>query len=158
MLAYRCCPRGFAAPHAARLGPRLLLRPLAVSWCFYSTTSVRRDWNRGRTLVPQLKTDTGPLLDYNTPDKHWQRGGPLDPYLVAQEVRALLRKDSFTRAFDVARKASTKSTKMVVSWNHLIQYELNKGNIKKALELYNEVRPCPSSPQAFPIPSSRDLD
>jgi hypothetical protein len=61
-----------------------------------------------------------------------------DPLHIANRVRKALDKDDFKHAAEITRQAS-KHTKVAVSWNHLIDYELKKDRIHSAFKLYNEV-------------------
>jgi hypothetical protein len=61
-----------------------------------------------------------------------------DPVDVAYHVRAVLKKGEFEHAAHLTRLA-TKTMNVVVSWNHLIDYQLGKDSIHHALKLYNEV-------------------
>jgi len=61
-----------------------------------------------------------------------------DPVDAAYHVRAVLKKGDFEHAAHLTRLA-TKTMNVVVSWNHLIEYQLGKDSIHHALKLYNEV-------------------
>ncbi|KAI8628665.1 hypothetical protein F5Y19DRAFT_109275 [Xylariaceae sp. FL1651] len=75
-----------------------------------------------------------------------------DPLHIANRVRKALDKDDFDHAALITRKAS-KDTKVAVSWNHLIDYQLNKGRLHTALKLYNEMKKRAQQPnvQTFTI-------
>ena len=64
-----------------------------------------------------------------------------DPWLVAQYVEKALARDAFDEALLLVQKAS-RGKQMVVAWNHLIDYQLSKQQVKRALKIYNDVS-CP---------------
>ena len=61
-----------------------------------------------------------------------------DPLKLADFVRQTLRKDDFSFAEEVVRAAS-KNTLCVVSWNHLVEWQLSKGKMNAAISTFNEV-------------------
>lgn len=61
-----------------------------------------------------------------------------DPLKLAENTIALLRKDDNEKALDLVRAAS-KQIPCTVSWNHVVDYEMSKGRIQKAVKIYNEV-------------------
>ncbi len=61
-----------------------------------------------------------------------------DPLKLAENTIALLRNDDNEKALDLVRLAS-KQTPCTVSWNHVVDYEMSKGRIQKAVKTYNEV-------------------
>ena len=61
-----------------------------------------------------------------------------DPLKLAEHVRATLREDDFESAMAIVRAAS-KDTECIVSWNHLIDWQLSKGRMNGAMKTYNEV-------------------
>jgi hypothetical protein len=61
-----------------------------------------------------------------------------DPLKLSEYVSSLLMKDKFTEAEQLLRAAS-RDTKYTVGWNHLINYQLNKGVVNGAYKTYNEV-------------------
>ncbi|KAL8644092.1 MAG: hypothetical protein Q9210_007428, partial [Variospora velana] len=63
-----------------------------------------------------------------------------DPVKLAENTIGLLRNDDHEKAIDTVRMAS-KNTSCTVSWNHLIDYDMSKGKVQKAVKIYNEVRP-----------------
>ncbi|KAJ8123304.1 hypothetical protein ONZ43_g712 [Nemania bipapillata] len=58
-----------------------------------------------------------------------------------------LSKDSFELAAGITRQAS-RDTQVTVSWNHLIDYQLQKGRLHTALKLYNEMKKRAQQPNA----------
>ncbi|KAL8754879.1 MAG: hypothetical protein Q9184_004977, partial [Pyrenodesmia sp. 2 TL-2023] len=61
-----------------------------------------------------------------------------DPLKLAENTISLLKDNKSEKAISIVRLASKKAS-CVVSWNHLIDYEMSKGNIQKAVKIYNEV-------------------
>ncbi|KAI3337135.1 hypothetical protein HD806DRAFT_475791 [Xylariaceae sp. AK1471] len=70
-----------------------------------------------------------------------------DPLHIANRVRKALDSDDFKHAAEITRQAS-KHTKVAVSWNHLIDYELKKDRIHSAFKLYNEMKKRAQLPNA----------
>ena len=62
-----------------------------------------------------------------------------DPVLLAQSVSNRLRDDAYIQALDLVRVASSRMS-CVVSWNHLIDWNMAKGRVQQALKTYLEVR------------------
>ena len=62
-----------------------------------------------------------------------------DPTLLAQNVSNRLRDDEYAQALDLVRVASSRMS-CVVSWNHLIDWNMAKGRVQQALKTYLEVR------------------
>lgn len=61
-----------------------------------------------------------------------------DPYHIAENVARKLEEKDFEKALTLTREAS-KNKQVVVSWNHLIQYQLQNQKLHTAIKLYNEV-------------------
>ncbi|KAL8659263.1 MAG: hypothetical protein Q9226_000533 [Calogaya cf. arnoldii] len=70
-----------------------------------------------------------------------------DPVKLAEKAIALLRNDDAEKALDLVRQAS-RSTSCTVSWNHLIDYTMSTGSIKKAVGIYNEMKKRAQKPDA----------
>lgn len=90
--------------------------------------------------LEKLKRATKKELQYTT-----------DPYHIAENVAKKLEEKDFEKALIMTREAS-KDKQVVVSWNHLIAYELKNQKLGAAIKLYNEV--CLPS---FPIFTARFL-
>jgi hypothetical protein len=102
-----------------------------------STSYNRQKWLESRGVTPlhkrkERETD-GPLIKKQL--KHLK-----DPLKLAEHVRATLREDDFETALAVVRAAS-KDTQCIVSWNHLIDWQLSRGKMNGAIKTYNEVFP-----------------
>jgi hypothetical protein len=61
-----------------------------------------------------------------------------DPLKLADYVRRSLRNDEFETAVAAIRTAS-KDIQCIVSWNHLVEYQLSRGQLNAAIKTYNEV-------------------
>ncbi|KAI1085837.1 hypothetical protein F5B20DRAFT_21137 [Whalleya microplaca] len=70
-----------------------------------------------------------------------------DPLHIANHVKNTLDKGRFDDAALIVRKASAY-TKLVVSWNHLIDYQLREGRLHAALKLFNEMKKRAQFPNA----------
>ncbi|KAI6092638.1 hypothetical protein F4821DRAFT_224529 [Hypoxylon rubiginosum] len=70
-----------------------------------------------------------------------------DPLYIAQHVSKTLEKDNFEEAALVTRKAS-RNTKVIVSWNHLIDYQLRHDKLHAGIKLYNEMKKRAQLPNA----------
>jgi hypothetical protein len=69
-----------------------------------------------------------------------------DPLKLAEHVRKILRDDDFESALALVRAAS-KDTQCIVSWNHLIDWQLSRQKMNGAIKTYNEVGICSYSSQ-----------
>ncbi|KAL8670204.1 MAG: hypothetical protein Q9168_005250 [Polycauliona sp. 1 TL-2023] len=70
-----------------------------------------------------------------------------DPVKMAENTIDLLRNDKNEKALELVRRAS-KHLPCTVSWNHLIDYEMSKGRIHKAVTIYNEMKKRAQKPDA----------
>jgi hypothetical protein len=61
-----------------------------------------------------------------------------DPLKLSEYVRSLLLNNRFGTAEELLRAAS-KNKQYTVGWNHLINYQLQKGKVNGAYKTYNEV-------------------
>lgn len=61
-----------------------------------------------------------------------------DPVKIAEHVRRTLDKGRFDEAYALTKRASA-GTKVVVCWNHLIEYRFREQQLRGAIKLYNEV-------------------
>ncbi|CAG8959434.1 hypothetical protein HYFRA_00001332 [Hymenoscyphus fraxineus] len=62
-----------------------------------------------------------------------------DPLKLAEYIRQTLQEDNFDKALAVVRAASRGLT-CIVSWNHLIDWQMSKGKMNAALKTYNEMK------------------
>ncbi|KAI1180413.1 hypothetical protein F4777DRAFT_315376 [Nemania sp. FL0916] len=70
-----------------------------------------------------------------------------DALLIAKRVKTALAKDNFDLAITIARQAS-KRNNVVVTWNHLIEYQLQNQRMHAALKLYSEMKKRAQQPNA----------
>ena len=77
-------------------------------------------------------------LAFNETDLQQELRYLRDPVKLADHVLMLLRQDEFLKAHELVN-ISSRNVPCVVSWNHLIDYEISKGQIRKAISLYNDV-------------------
>ncbi|KAI0597648.1 hypothetical protein F4775DRAFT_223462 [Biscogniauxia sp. FL1348] len=70
-----------------------------------------------------------------------------DPLQISEHVRRTLEKGQFEEAVSVVRNAS-RNTKVTVSWNYLIDYQLRADRIHAALKLFNEMKKRAQLPNA----------
>lgn len=78
-----------------------------------------------------------------------------DPIKLAEFVRNALRDDNYDLAVKVVHEASS-STPCIVSWNHIIEYNLNRGRMNQALKCYNDVRGRSDIHIKYPLTASID--
>lgn len=100
-----------------------------------STSFNRQKWLESRGVTPLHKRkeeQTDDTLVRN------QLRHLKDPLKLAEHIRKTLREDGFEDALAIVRAAS-KNTQCVVSWNHLIDWQLSQGKMNGALKTYNEV-------------------
>ena len=62
-----------------------------------------------------------------------------DPLKLGDHTVKLLRQNEPQKALAIVRLAS-KDVECTVSWNHIIDYFMSKGNVSDAVKFYNEVR------------------
>lgn len=96
----------------------------------------RQKWLDSRGTRPADKTSKPTKLP--SASAHAVRFLKKDPLKLAEFVRDTLRGDEFDTAMEVVRDAS-KSMQCVVSWNHMIDWQLSKGRMNAAIKIYNEV-------------------
>lgn len=62
-----------------------------------------------------------------------------DPWQVQSLVEKALKRDSFDEAYAIVQRRSSKEKQLVVAWNHLIDYLMQKQQMRKALKIFNDV-------------------
>lgn len=63
-----------------------------------------------------------------------------DPLKIAHTIKNMLFKDDFDEAMEVVRRASSQLPEQcIVSWNHIIDWQMSKHRISDAVKTYNEV-------------------
>ena len=93
-----------------------------------------------RQLAREL--DTEPTHDYRATDLQKELYWVRDPLKLANKVLSILKRDDaedYNKALALVRLASKNMT-CTVSWNHLVDYNMSKGRVKRAIFTYNEVR------------------
>lgn len=70
-----------------------------------------------------------------------------DPIKLAEFVRETLRSNDYDLAQKVVNEASS-SIACVVSWNHLIEWQLSKGRMNAAMKCYNDMKRRAQVPDA----------
>ncbi|KAG5925490.1 hypothetical protein E4U53_003292 [Claviceps sorghi] len=60
-----------------------------------------------------------------------------DPWKIAQHVEQTLQKNRFDEALLLTQQSS-KDGQVVVAWNHLIGYQLERQQLKQAIKLFND--------------------
>jgi hypothetical protein len=100
-----------------------------------SSKNSRQKWIESRGVRPASKKKPS----FSTDEQLSQQLRYLkDPLKLADYVRKTLQRDDFETALKVVR-ASSKDIQCVVSWNHLVDWQLSKGHMKSAIKTYNEV-------------------
>ena len=62
-----------------------------------------------------------------------------DPLKLAKTVLSRLRISDVSGAVALVRASDREKVENVVSWNHIMDYEMSFQNVKGALKVYNEV-------------------
>ncbi|KAI0851031.1 hypothetical protein F5Y00DRAFT_231528 [Daldinia vernicosa] len=70
-----------------------------------------------------------------------------DPLHIQDYVRKTLARGNFDDAMLITKKAS-KDTAVTVSWNHLIDYLMQRGRLHAGIKLYNEMKKVGQLPNA----------
>ncbi|KAK0646110.1 hypothetical protein B0T16DRAFT_412658 [Cercophora newfieldiana] len=125
---------------------RLLLRPVQSQAA--TALSSRRLASSSATVVPKLPLapadETADLAEQRRTEKlKYAVKKHLtclkDPLKIGEHVQRTLEKGNFEEALLLVRTAS-RDTKLTVSWNHLIDYEMKKQHLHAAIKLYNEMK------------------
>lgn len=97
----------------------------------------RQEWLKSRGTRPEAQVKRRPNLDTElSMKKHLQY--LQDPMKLSNYVRSTLRNDDFETAEKVVHFAS-KKMQCVVSWNHLVDWQLSKGRMNAAIKIFNDV-------------------
>ncbi|KAM3073567.1 hypothetical protein ACMFMG_004543 [Clarireedia jacksonii] len=109
-------------------------------------SSERQQWLKSRGVTP---ADKKPAKPDPREDAHFFKKVKQlqDPLNLAQFVRSKLKNDDFETALLYVRAAS-KNVQCVVSWNHLIEWQLSKGKMNAAIKTYNEMKKRAQFPDA----------
>ncbi|KAK1779277.1 hypothetical protein QBC45DRAFT_411657 [Copromyces sp. CBS 386.78] len=176
MFVCRACLRKGLAPgalariNAPAVGSRLALPRLGALTPTQSTTALRS--YHLPALKPKTATDPSVTLDLEAPEgeedgektgkkrdlreeqrKKLERSAALqlkhfkDPFHIEKQVKLTLDKGKYDEALVLTRKAS-KSAKVQVSWNHLIDYHMKNKRLSAAIKIYNEMKKRAQVPDA----------
>lgn len=93
----------------------------------------------GKTVNHNSNRPRSPTLDKKMQravkkELQWVR----DPWHLADNIRVKLKAGEFEKALELTRKASS-GDQVVVSWNHLIEHQLEQKKLHAAIKLFNEV-------------------
>jgi hypothetical protein len=102
-----------------------------------SKSNTRQEWIESRGVRPAWKEKLEEVSGIDR-ETALELKRLQDPLKLADYVRRKLQKEQFEEAQKIVRAAS-KHSQCVVSWNHLISWQLSKGSLKAALKTYNEV-------------------
>lgn len=61
-----------------------------------------------------------------------------DPWQVQAWVEKALARDAFEEAYAIVQKRSYKDAQLTVAWNHLIDYLLQKQQMRRAFKIFND--------------------
>lgn len=89
-------------------------------------------------FTPHKQKAIAESLLFKTPHLQTELRYLKDPLKLADHVVTLLRQDEYPKALELVRMSS-KDAACTVSWNHLIDYEMSKDNVTKAMSLYHDV-------------------
>lgn len=84
--------------------------------------------------VPSSPRSPGKLQWATKKELEWTK----DPYHIAQNVAKKLEENDFDKALLLTQQAS-KDKQVIVSWNHLIEYQFQNKRLHAAIKLYNDV-------------------
>ncbi|KAI1143974.1 hypothetical protein F5Y05DRAFT_12912 [Hypoxylon sp. FL0543] len=154
MLTCRACLRKASTAlvnHTSRLENTLAtVRPTYAS----TQSHQHRKYARAAALAETEEQDTlqdGANRSRRVPSHEWAARKQLqylkDPLHIANQVKKTLAKGNFEEAALITRKAS-KDTKVTVSWNYLIDYQLQHDRLHAAVKLYNEMKKRAQLPNA----------
>ncbi|CAK3920693.1 Hypothetical predicted protein [Lecanosticta acicola] len=71
-----------------------------------------------------------------------------DPVKFANHVHYILRNEQPDKALELCRLAS-KEGNVVVAWNHVVNWHIQRRKVNRALEIYNEMKKRGQFPDAF---------
>ncbi|KAJ4414610.1 hypothetical protein N0V85_003078 [Neurospora sp. IMI 360204] len=166
-------PGALARINAPAVASRLALPRLGALTPSQSTTALRS--YHLPALKPKTAADPSVTLDLEAPEgeedgdwsekngkkrdlseeqrKKLERSAALqlkhfkDPFHIEKQVKLTLDKGKYEEALVLTRKAS-KSGKVQVSWNHLIDYHMQNKRLSAAIKIYNEMKKRAQVPDA----------
>lgn len=101
------------------------------------TEEIRQKWLQSRGSRPVGQRKRKPNFDTEENMKRHMQFLQ-DPLKLADYIRTTLRNDDFETAEKVVHYAS-KTMLCVVSWNHLVDWQMSKGKMSAAIKTYNDV-------------------
>ncbi|KAI1640238.1 hypothetical protein F4809DRAFT_523101 [Biscogniauxia mediterranea] len=127
-----------------------ILRPPAV--LAVAKSHQPRQYSTSAVTAPVTSRKDAPTRQSSTQtQREWAARKQLqylkDPLLISEHVKRTLEKGQFEEAAAVVRNAS-RTTKVTVSWNYLIDYQLRADRIHAALKLFNEMKKRAQLPNA----------
>lgn len=132
--------RNIGRPEEYRHGPRQLgyAESQELEWSKSRGASQELDSNYTRGKIPALRSmkNVGPGPSRKVLKKHMVYLE--DPVKLANDVLRNLQADKYEEALELVRYAS-KDMPCVVSWNHLVDWQMRTGKINGAMKTYNEV-------------------
>jgi hypothetical protein len=128
------------SPDAVRRSPREPQAPSSRQVQVYKSKTVlaprsfdRKQWLDSRGVRPSKPSE--PPAD-EIIDQHLIY--LKDPLKLADFIRKTLRDGEFETAQKIVRAAS-KDIQCIVSWNHLVDWQVTQGKLNAAIKTYNEV-------------------
>ena len=157
-----CLQRCFRAIYAHAVGPAHIRRvfafqptakksgALAATWSRQSSTALahQRKWDGGKEVLASESAQGSVVRNSDAEPTQYALEQELrflrDPLKLADNTVSLLQNGQHEKAGQLVRMAS-KSMACTVSWNHMMDYEMSKGRVSRAMTLYNDVH-APSQP------------
>lgn len=112
----------------------------------------RQEWLDSRGQRPKERPSAKPVFKRTTDAAMRKNLLYLqDSVKLATTVAHYLRDDRYEQALELVQAAS-RNRLVTVSWNHLIDWQLQKGRTKSAMRTYNDVSlPCPLPREALTL-------
>ncbi|KAL8743274.1 MAG: hypothetical protein Q9190_004356 [Brigantiaea leucoxantha] len=112
----------------------------------HKTSVISKKSTSTKGLDLGISTEASPLLKKSHLAKELQF--LQDPLRLAENTVSLLQRNEYDKSLEIVRLAS-KDISCTVSWNHLINYDMSKGDIRKAHKLYLEMKKRAQQPDAY---------
>ena len=143
---------------------------LAATWSRKNSTALakQRKWDGGKEVPASNLTNRGVSASKSAQEGVVRRSDTeptqhaleqelrflRDPLKLADNTVKLLKNGQHEKAGQLVRMAS-KSMACTVSWNHMMDYEMSKGRVSRAMTIYNDVHAPSQSPFHHGLTSSR---
>ncbi|EME88746.1 uncharacterized protein MYCFIDRAFT_126984, partial [Pseudocercospora fijiensis CIRAD86] len=133
---------------------RRLATATATATAAAETNAVEQDELSGLEPVAQPTTDIirskrgGTIVVSNEKALRKELIHLKDRVKLADHVHYILRDNKSEKALDLCRLAS-REMRCTVAWNHVIAWNLEKGKVKQALEVYNEMKKRAQWPDSY---------